>query len=384
MNALAELARALLAAGPREVAVPLWASEVGAYLGVDKWMRREEALGAVWRRTNGAQYASVLAAHRATGLPLAGAAPAADPWPHVKTAADVEAFCATASPGLARQLYSLKGQLNEEVVAQGFEARVGRPVTDRHASVCWSSEWDTGVCRPDVRPPRPPGPLTDPGPFTLVGEVDGWVDGPAEGQRSVVEFKLRLRSLPAAPPERDLLQVQTYLHINDVDTAFYVQGLYGAPDTVRVQEVARDRQLWAGRILPGLVAFVCDVRRLMRGAPEDGPLRAAVLRASDKLPPPMAASLPARLTFGGGGGTAAAADGRQPRPRPRVLLSSDEEEEEEVPTEEEAETEEETEPPPPPPPPAKKQRRQRPPTPSAPLPPDTVRRYSLRSAHTPK
>ena len=115
------------------------------------------------------------------------------------------------------------------------------------------------------------------------GEVDGWLEATDTAEQTIVEIKLRLRQIQAHPPASDLLQLQTYLHINSAAAAYYVQGLYGSEE-LRVQRVLRDDHLWEHTILPGLRAFVCDVRKLLRGCPEDIPLRESVLLACDRTP----------------------------------------------------------------------------------------------------
>lgn len=290
LEALKEpLVAALAAVLPRapteflEPVVTLWASETASYLGRDVWSSRETALGAVWRRTNGAHFLSVQELWHVHG----GRFPSGhledevqsrmsqvfDPFPNVRTALQVADFRRTASSADMKRLARSKGRLLEEELARTFAKQHGT-LQQRNSAACWRSDTLRTEGKEQMRR-RPAGPVVDPGVFSVVGEVDGWL-----GPDTIVEFKMRMERIMDPPPPHDLLQLQTYLHMNDVPRAVYVQGLLGSGE-LHVKEFQRDRATWDSEVMPGLVRFVCDVRRLLRGEPEDAPIRHQVLSACE-------------------------------------------------------------------------------------------------------
>ena len=280
-----------------ESTVTLWASEIGSYLGVDSWSSRDKALAKIWRRTNEAHFCRVQSAWRAAGCRLLASgsdmAPtlALDHFPDVQSAADVTSFRKHATAGEVLRLYKSKGVQNEEVVAAMFADSIQQPVMMRHAAVQWKSETETAAPVPVYNDIRPLGEISNPGPYTIIGQVDGWLLAPPYAG-TIVEIKVRMESIPSVIPERDLMQVQTYLHINNTEECMYVQNLFGT-NVLQSTHIGRDRALWTNRILPGLVHFVCDIRRLLRGAPDDFDLRHRVLAACE-TEHPSARPLPPR------------------------------------------------------------------------------------------
>ena len=276
-----------------EPSITLWASDMSAYMGLESsFQNRLKALGGVWKRTNEAQYRAVHAHWRANGCTLQTDAPARalhDPFPDVNTVDDVRAFCKSHLPADIMRLYKAKGRLCEEELAARFGTSIECQVTRRHASVTWRS--DANVYASSApRQQRPSGDITDPGAFVIVGEVDGCLtSGPYAG--SIVEIKLRLQELREQIPLRDYMQIQTYLHLFNAESAFYVQGLFGTPQLL-VKSIQRDRNEFQTVILPALQRFVCDVRRLLRGEPEDSALRAVVLQECNTEPLPAREFVP--------------------------------------------------------------------------------------------
>jgi hypothetical protein len=285
---------------PHEATVSLWASEVGSYLGKDSWTSRDKALGNVWRRTNEAHFRCIQTGWRTAGCRFGvfNSADTADklrtvfdPYPEVRTAEDVAAFRARASADEVLRLYKTKGCLFEDNVAQLFGDSIHQPVALRHAAVAWRSDVGAAVAV-GAYAHRAPGPITDPGLFTIVGEVDGWLLQPPYAN-TVVEFKVRMQNVPPLAPDRDLLQVQTYLNINGVDNCMYVQNLFGTKE-LYVQSMKRDKRMWEEEVMPALRKFVCDVRRLLRSDAADKQLQHQVLMAceSDGHPKMRAPSVP--------------------------------------------------------------------------------------------
>jgi len=280
-----------------EPSVTLWASEIGSYINQDAWMSRDRALAKVWRRTNDSHFLDVQSLWRAHGCRFPTSADdyvssqLMDPFSHLQTVEDIENFRKIATPADIIKMYRTKGVLKEEAVAAMFSESIQQPVMLRHAAVEWRSATQTSHDMLPLTTVRAPGPVDDPGHYTLVGQVDGWLTShPYAG--TVVEIKVRMDHIPPFPPDRDVMQVQAYMHINNAEECIYVQNLFGTR-VLQTMHFYRDRKYWDCVIKPGLDAFVCDIRRLLRGSPEDVVLRHRVLAAAEKdhipskpIPPP--------------------------------------------------------------------------------------------------
>jgi hypothetical protein len=229
---------------------------------------------------SGGQHAAIGAGHAqgqgvadaVAGQALAEARhpPMQDPYPGITTAADVAQFTATHDTGAVQRLYQTKGKQMEALIAEEFERRIGQPLALRNTSIYWARGMDEARLGPRCVP-RPMGrPITDPGPYALSGEMDACLLGPPY-EKTPVEFKLRMTRIPDAIPVQDFLQTQAYMTMLDAEQAFHVQMLFGTNDLV-INIIKRDDNYWA-QVRPKLDAFVCDVRKLLRGAPEDEELR---------------------------------------------------------------------------------------------------------------
>lgn len=272
-----------------EAVVTLWASEVAAYLDRDTYHSRLQMLGRVWRRANDACVEEVRRQWLARGRRPRVTAPDEitpvihqhDPFPDIRTAAEAQAFCAHSSAGQRAKLYMAKGTLLEEDTSNLLAQQLAQPVVLRNSSSVWSAA--TGAVRPAAaRTVRGLGPINEPGQYVIHGEVDGWLLDPPYAN-VIVEYKLRMRGVKQAVPERDVLQIQTYLAMHGADKALHVQRTFGT-DELKITTILRDTVTWDAVIRPGLDAFVCDIRRLLRGALEDEPLRHAVLSACERSP----------------------------------------------------------------------------------------------------
>lgn len=285
-----------------EPTIQLWPSEVGAYVGQDSWRTRDHALADVWERTNPAAFRAERAAWLARGRTRrrpgmqaihAAANQSMDPYPNIRTADAVARFCTTATPQDMLKLFKTKGQVLEEETAGLVAERFGQPLSLRNTGSTWRpSSVGGAVPTVTVARPRPPGDITDPGPYVFSGAVDGWLT--EEPYKDVVvELKLRMRVIPPTVPLRDILQVQTYLAMHGVQRAAHVQRVIGTSDVV-ITMIERDADLWNDTVMPDVQRFVCDVRRLLRGGEEDEAIRHRVLYASEKTALPLA-QLPAAM-----------------------------------------------------------------------------------------
>lgn len=290
---------------PQQPIVTLWPCHLGAYLGTDKWLSRDRALDAVWRRTAPANYKTVRTAWQARGRKArrttakavydvaagAGGGTAAvagpgsqddalDPFPNVKTAEDVKAFTRTHSKRDVQKLYRTKGVVGEADTVQLLQLQLQGTVEARNFGVWYSPGEDVGGPRETLASVAGlGGPIVDPGPYQLVGAVDVMVRRDSDGASIPVEIKTRVGGgVVDPPPYAELLQLQAYLRSLQAPYGLHVQRRLGSTHlhTVRVD---RDDALWARAVQPQLDAFVCDVRRLLRGAVADEDLRHRVLLA---------------------------------------------------------------------------------------------------------
>jgi hypothetical protein len=291
------LAEAITEAATRtDPIIRLWASEIGGYLGKDAWTSRDKALATVWKRTDEVQYKEVSEQWKLNGGELqkkpeksVAMRTRKDPYPDVKTMDDIIQFRKDASQEEVLKLYRSKGYLFEESVALDYGASIDQPVINRNTSTIWSYPQGSTLPYYKASVPIPEDTnITSPGPFTIVGEVDGWLQTPP----TIVEFKLRMQRIPDTIPERDMLQVQTYLHMNNVEQAAYVQTLFGTRSMV-VKHIQRDTDMWNTCIYPGIIKFVCDVRKVLRGeALEDLQLRHRALKSVESVTASAMAPLP--------------------------------------------------------------------------------------------
>ena len=280
-----------------EPVIQLWPSEVGSYVGQDTWRTRDQALADVWERTHGSSFRAERGAWLARGRTLRGHAAAAvslernqaaavDPYPHIATTQAVARFCSSASPQDMLKLFKTKGTVLEEQTADMLAAELGQALSLRNSAAMWRPGGVQSAVPVTAARSRPGGPITDPGPYVFSGAVDGWLTQ-EPFKDVIVELKLRMRAIPASIPLRDILQVQTYMAMHDVQRAAHVQRVIGTSQLV-INMVERDETLWNGVVMPDIVRFVCDVRRLLRGEAEDDGIRHRVLSAAEKVALPLA------------------------------------------------------------------------------------------------
>lgn len=287
-----------------EPTVQLWASEVAAYLGQDTWNSYAEVLGQVWERTHAPSFRAyreqwlrrgkvpAMGAGMATPEAAAASSAATTAFAHITTSAEATDFARCAAPRDVLRMYSCKGKSEEEVTAQLYAIHTQQTFTQRNAAAAWSSLTNSSqeLRGTEALPTASsPGPITDPGPFTIVGEIDGLTDAD-----TIVEIKTRHHGVHALLPRRDFLQLQTYLHIHRKRHGVLVQRELGKknPEDLVITPVEANDALWRETILPGLVKFVCDVRCVLRGCAADEGLRHRAVLAlestlnSARLSPP--------------------------------------------------------------------------------------------------
>jgi hypothetical protein len=250
----------------------------------------------VWAATNPHSYKLTKAQYDSEARACAQrGARVVDRYPSVSNAGDIAKFKAAHSAGEVQDMYRNKGVAEEPVTAQLLSAR-GHKIVRRNAAVWWApagvegtgtGTGTGGLLDAVAGSSEVAASLADvrPEPFVLLGEVDSVVavpGSPTEGDstRSIetlipLEIKTRMAYCTPEVPPREVLQLQAYIAAMDAPYGLHVQRVVGQ-DTMRCTTVQRDAGLWNDEVLPGLRAFVTDVRRLMRGAPEDEELRRCV------------------------------------------------------------------------------------------------------------
>lgn len=297
-----------------EPVIKLWPAEVAAYLGKDSRMSRDEALAAVWRRTHETSMhkvhkewvgrgmtpkrvtqadveACVVGEGRDGGGPVTPHVSRPAKFSHILTKEDMRQFCADQGTSKAsiQSMYLEKGRTSEDETAALLSKVMKQDLALRNSASYWRP--GVGAVAMDrAHEVRRPGPITDPGPYAFMGEVDGWLT--EEPYKDViVEIKTRMNGIPDAIPIKDILQVQTYMMMHDKERALHVQRAF-ATSVVVVNEIKRNKELWASTVEPAIVQFVCDVRKLLRGSVEDELIRHRVLSAVERSSPPLMAPLP--------------------------------------------------------------------------------------------
>jgi len=98
--------------------------------------------------------------------------------------------------------------------------------------------------------------------------IGGKIDGITRDRKILVEIKNRVNRLFGKPPSYEMIQVQTYLHLLNLDKAFLVECLRSkegsvVADDVNCITVNRDRAYFEVEILPRLEGFVNFVVNLI-------------------------------------------------------------------------------------------------------------------------
>lgn len=95
--------------------------------------------------------------------------------------------------------------------------------------------------------------------YVVMGRVDRIEERP-DGSRVLVEIKNRTKSLYKKVYPTEMIQVQTYLHMLDLEKAKLIEQFN---DQIYVNEVNRDRDMWTNQIVPGLEVFCNDLNKVL-------------------------------------------------------------------------------------------------------------------------
>ena len=278
MSALTGAAGRLAGRPPTHLpTVRIRASAVSSILGVDPYTPRASALADAWEHACPESYYRCL--QRWRGRP-----------DEDKFHASEEEKLAIAS--LARFLQSRCSVHSELELVEGG------------ACCAWAPDTPVHVREQSL----PEGLILDPGPWEIVGAVDGAARDPTTGAvEALIEVKTRAspRTMHEFIPDKDFVQVQTYMAMSGVQACWYVQQLSqrylhreafaSCQEKTRIQLVEFDAAVWAQTILPAVEDFVRDVRRLIRGSRADARLRAAVFNLAVDRSPRLPRKVPERL-----------------------------------------------------------------------------------------
>jgi hypothetical protein len=96
--------------------------------------------------------------------------------------------------------------------------------------------------------------------YSVVGKIDRIEERP-DGSRTLVEIKNRTRGLFNKVYDYEMIQIQTYLQMLDLEDARLVEQ-YNAQ--VNSMPVKRDRDMWDNVIVPGLKAFCEELHAVVK------------------------------------------------------------------------------------------------------------------------
>ena len=96
--------------------------------------------------------------------------------------------------------------------------------------------------------------------FHLVGRIDR-LDVEEDGTTTLIEIKNRVNRLFNCVKEYEHIQIQTYLHLLDLEKANLIEQ-YRDQSSMNAFPIERTRELWNNTILPGLVAFCMNVEEV--------------------------------------------------------------------------------------------------------------------------
>lgn len=99
--------------------------------------------------------------------------------------------------------------------------------------------------------------------------IGGKIDGISSDRKLLIEIKNRVNRLFKKPPPYEIVQVQTYLHLLDIEDGLLVEcmktnvGNGYTREDVNAIPVKRDRDMWTNAIFPKLRGFVDFIARLV-------------------------------------------------------------------------------------------------------------------------
>jgi hypothetical protein len=96
--------------------------------------------------------------------------------------------------------------------------------------------------------------------YSVVGKIDRIEERP-DGSRTLVEIKNRTRGLFNKVYDYEMIQIQTYLQMLDLEDARLVEQYNSQVNSMPVK---RDRDMWDNVIVPGLNAFCEELHAVVK------------------------------------------------------------------------------------------------------------------------
>lgn len=93
--------------------------------------------------------------------------------------------------------------------------------------------------------------------YTLCGKIDR-IETTLDGKKILVEIKNRTKTLFHKVYQEEMIQVQTYLQMLDMEDAKLIEQYNSEINTM---PITRDRRFWEEEILPGLIQF-CEAAQV--------------------------------------------------------------------------------------------------------------------------
>ena len=263
------------------------ASSLAACIGANRYKPRHEALEEMWKRLDPAGYDAAFARNRVLtrerviakvlrdNEQIATAVAEAAMRDHASsTAAESTAETAkTAIDAAAKHLPEAEAKIVKDHVQSRVFTRFGtareNDVFAKLADMGVAAHKHSGFLKKQM------GTVRDE-PWFLGGKIDAISDD----RTTVVEIKNRVRRLFRTVPEYERVQLESYMHLLDLDRALLVECFTSldARMDINVMEVARDPERWDSTIVPALSEFV----RTLFGLLDDAAVQDAYVSAEDR------------------------------------------------------------------------------------------------------
>lgn len=243
---------------PAARTICVYASQVAACVGANKYQSPSAALESMWQRCDPAGFAAALRRHGARTDEEIVRELAASHEEVARACRDSAAATCDSTADVAaryevarRELSSL-AEDDRRVVDDAVRRTLYTEYGTRHeARALEYVRMALGIsCVLDPRFHKRQG--------GVVGEAEPWfvggkIDAISEDGTVLVEVKNRVRRLFRRVPAYENVQVQTYLHVLDLEHAVLVERLDSEAHAVPIR---RDRQMWEQDVAPKLQRFV--------------------------------------------------------------------------------------------------------------------------------
>ena len=262
------------------------ASSLAACIGANRYKPRHEALEEMWKRLDPAGYDAAFARNRVLtkerviakvlrdNEKVAVAVAEAAMRDHASsTAAESTAEAAKTAIDAVENLPQAEAKIVKDHVQSRVFTRFGtareNDVFAKLADMGIAAHKHSGFLKKQM------GTVGDE-PWFLGGKIDAISDD----RTTVVEIKNRVRRLFRTVPEYERVQLESYMHLLDLDRALLVECFttLDAHMDINVMEITRDPARWDAIIVPALSEFV----RTLFGLLDDAAVQDAYVSADDR------------------------------------------------------------------------------------------------------